>query len=552
MANLIQATVYQIDGSPLPSASTFDFQTSNIVIREAIVPTIAAVQSAILYYNVPNNSLSVQTFFVSETIADLVAASNVSVTTQVQATVLEINEDPQVPGGVQYSFPANEILVGESINAVTGVNAYIQFKNVKYFVSETQSDILLYSNLAGSGIQITKSELDLLVASNDLVPSATYIISGVDTPLYGGTTIIIKAATTNKLELAGHGVFYNPKYINLQAPNNGYGIWQSGNTYAIGDDAIWGGKHWTNKTGVAGSSVDKYTLDSTNWDVVAFNSTDYNVVSDVIHYDQEHDMIIRRKDKWDNDVDGNYLVFIEFSDYNGSNLGNPIKDFQWGNGPEGFNTSTYYYRGVFSNYVKDSYLECINFIGDFLSSNTLTQFSKIHSNIIDYTSSISSNNLESGSAIHSNTITQTSGITGNNLHFYSSIAQNQINDSVYVVENVLNSTSNISVNQLSSSASIRRNTLNSQSTIYGNILSNVSSISSNILSNSIFGFGYGTLSGKTIENIEANYANATFNISAATIIYGDYSKQMFRNSAGTTRLAYYNASSVLTVVNVNA
>jgi hypothetical protein len=149
MANLIQATVYQIDGSPLPSSVTIDFQTSNLAIREAAI-NIAEVNSAILYYNVPNNPLSVQTFYVSETVSDLVDAANVGTTTQVQATVLEINEDPQVPGGVQYSFPANEILVGESVNAVTGVNSYIQFKNVKYFASELQSDLLVSGNGASA------------------------------------------------------------------------------------------------------------------------------------------------------------------------------------------------------------------------------------------------------------------------------------------------------------------------------------------------------------------------------------------------------------------
>jgi hypothetical protein len=149
MANLIQATVYQIDGSPLPAAATLDFQTSNLVIREATVPTIAAVQSAISYYNVPNNSLSVQTFFVSETIATLVADANNAGTTQTQVTVLTINEDPQVPGGVQYSFPSNEILVGEFTDASIGVQAYVQFKNVKYYTQENEAAILAASNNTG-------------------------------------------------------------------------------------------------------------------------------------------------------------------------------------------------------------------------------------------------------------------------------------------------------------------------------------------------------------------------------------------------------------------
>lgn len=150
MANLIQATVYQVDGSPLPEAITLDFQTSNLVIREATVAGFSAINSAILYYNVPNNQLSVQTFYVGELIADLVASANVGTTTQVQATVLEINEDPQIPGGVQYSFPANQIVIGESVNAVTGVNSYIRFKDTWYYVSELQSDLLVSGNGASA------------------------------------------------------------------------------------------------------------------------------------------------------------------------------------------------------------------------------------------------------------------------------------------------------------------------------------------------------------------------------------------------------------------
>jgi len=70
-------------------------------------------------------------------------------------------------------------------------------------------------------VEITYTELQNLVSTNGLVPGQDYLISGVDPGLYGGTDIIIKAATTNQLELQGHGIFYNPKYtLDL-----GYGIW---------------------------------------------------------------------------------------------------------------------------------------------------------------------------------------------------------------------------------------------------------------------------------------------------------------------------------------
>jgi hypothetical protein len=147
VANQIQATVYQIDGSPLSSSIILNFQTSNIVIREDSLSTIAQVQSCIYYYNVVNNQQSVQKYFVSEDISTLVSSANDGYVTQIQASVLEINGDPQVPSGIQYSFPANEILVGESVNLITGVNSYIQFKGVKYFVSETESTIFTNSNL---------------------------------------------------------------------------------------------------------------------------------------------------------------------------------------------------------------------------------------------------------------------------------------------------------------------------------------------------------------------------------------------------------------------
>lgn len=191
MANLIQATVYQIDGAPLPESITLDFQTSNLVIREATVAGFSAINSAILYYNVPNNQLSVQTFYVGEEIADLVAAANVGSTTQLQATVTEINEDPQIPGGVQYSFPANEILIGP------GTESYIQFKNVRYSVLEKQSDLLV----SGNGASAYKVYTALLTQSGNDNPDS--ITSGLLT--IGVTYRIIDAGGD---------------FTNVGAPNN--------------------------------------------------------------------------------------------------------------------------------------------------------------------------------------------------------------------------------------------------------------------------------------------------------------------------------------------
>jgi len=335
------------------------------------------------------------------------------------------------------------------------------------------------SNLTGiSGaevITVTKNELDTLIGDSLLIAGSTYKIIGVDSELYGGSTIFLQALTTNKLSINGSGIFYNPKYneTEIYRRNISYNVgnlsgkfsydenvitdtgalgrvktygmveylsgdWTSATTisglsslatasiddviydnYEIGSEVIWGGKKWVKVSGVTitvsdelmgvgndnnayfdltfknypldintlvitdgveeftgdeqgnlignlggtgsidylfgqgyvnfttpvvsgvnitasyvstgiGHSLDKYTLNNV-WSVVPFNDTDYNVVLDEIEYDVKHDMIIKRKDKFNNEVVGNYQVFSEFMN-NSEDYGNPIKDFQWGSG----------------------------------------------------------------------------------------------------------------------------------------------------------------------------------------------------------------------------
>lgn len=547
-------------------------------------------------------------------------------------------------------------------------------------------------------IQKTKAEIDTLITNSQLIPGQLYKITGVDPDLYGGTDILINAATTNELELAGHGIFYNPKYLtSILTPNNGYGIWTrymfptisnvtggigrfpTGQTitanngataifltnnliswvsgdwslattitngtvtadisgavspsYPVSSSVIWGGRHWINTSGNVGTSTNKFTLSSSDWTVVPFNDTDYNVVVDIINYDYENNAIIRRKDKWNNDVDASYRYVNGF-------LGNCIKVFQWGNAPEDHTPNNSSYIGVVSNYVKDSYFECINFIGSFIHNNTLTQGSNINDNITDIYGSINENTLSqyssiinnilsgddftiynntlmdysgiievnlSNSYIWGNTLDESSigdygggtvnvfnnntqiygniltfntrvisnycdnGLIMNNIFNYSRIRGNSVVGSD-IESNVLNNNSNMQFNSFSNNTLVGYNTLNNSeisgnnltsTDIYSNNINNLSKINGNTfvdsnieyneLNNSTFNFGSsGTLTSKNIRNIDANYANATFNISSSTIIYNDYSKQMFRNSTGTTRLGYYNASDVFTVVDVNA
>ena len=145
MANQIQTTVYQINGSPLQEPIEVSFLTSDITIKEATLP-IAAVNAAITYYPNTSNKLGTQVFYVSETLANLLLVANSGGTTQIQATVIKIDEDPQVPAGVTYTFPANNIAIWENIDSIAGTNSDIQYKNKIYSVVETEADLVTAAN----------------------------------------------------------------------------------------------------------------------------------------------------------------------------------------------------------------------------------------------------------------------------------------------------------------------------------------------------------------------------------------------------------------------
>lgn len=78
------------------------------------------------------------------------------------------------------------------------------------------------SGLTTNYIEVTKNELEALIITSSLIPGYFYIISGVDSSLYSGTTIILESVAPNKLSEKGTGLFYNPIY---DQTIDGYGIW---------------------------------------------------------------------------------------------------------------------------------------------------------------------------------------------------------------------------------------------------------------------------------------------------------------------------------------
>lgn len=237
-------------------------------------------------------------------------------------------------------------------------------------------------------ISVTKSAIDALITANKLFKGITYNITDADVNLYGGSSIFLKAISVNKLEQTGTGLFYNPIYDAGDAHNGIYnkfmypdmglvtgrfeenepvtadnsatgiylaygfleyvsGDWSAATsitgdssgatvsvtdqvtpTTSIGRKAIWGGKVWNNLTGDLGYADDVFNLDSTNWEAITYTDANYYTpVVDSIDYDFENDAIIFRDCKEGHNIRTS-IDNIAF--WEGSDLGNPIKYFQWG------------------------------------------------------------------------------------------------------------------------------------------------------------------------------------------------------------------------------
>ena len=215
MANQIQATVYQIDGSPLNNSIQIAFLTSNVYMREFQTDLIPEVNSAIVYYPNTSNQLQEQTFLVSETIADLVTASNANGTKQISATVLEINQEPQISSGIVFSFPVQGISIWPATNPVVdGVNSFIEFKNKKYYLLEDEDTLVTAANSGGSGNTPTLNDV-LSAGNNSSIPIAigdlTLNFTQIDT---SGLTVFLSA------DNAYYTTEYLPKGIEVE---NTYG-----------------------------------------------------------------------------------------------------------------------------------------------------------------------------------------------------------------------------------------------------------------------------------------------------------------------------------------
>lgn len=465
--------------------------------------------------------------------------------------------------------------------------------------------------------EITKSELDNLISTNTLIVGATYKITGVEPALYGGTTVWLLAVENNKLAPDGVGKFYTPKYeiaagngiwnANVECgvfdivgdfdyeesvvANNGAtgtvfgmancgiitpisGNWATAttitgtvtgatarldyvsvpNTYAIGDTTIWGGYHWVNLTGNIGSKTDDFTLDTTNWQKVTYNDTDYNVHYDEITYDFENDFITARKDNLGNDFKFSYKDYVWFYTMYEFDF-NPIKYFQWGN--NGYS----YDGGVFDNSIKGAVVNIINFRGSSFFGNTFAEGSRLYNNTFAQESRINyvtfgqdvfihNTIFGRNSNINNTTFEQFANLDNSFFGYYSIISTCSFKKYTaihYVVFYNNTSISNVILQQYSS---IDGTIIKERSYLNGNTFGQNSYLSKCTIPpdkrilNTVFE------NGCAIEGYDYNTDTVLIDFTAATVIFDDYSKTVYQRADGTPKIRYYNNSDVLVIADI--
>ena len=272
-------------------------------------------------------------------------------------------------------------------------------------------------------------------------------------------------------------------------------------TYTEGSTIVYGGNVWTNVSGNIGSAIDNYTL-SADWSLIDKTNTDfYYETADEIIYDYQNNIIISRKDKF-NEVYCNYDDLQYFT--NIDNNSHPIKDFQWG----GIN--------VKSNTVFNSWLNCINNLGFEISRNKLINRSYFTSNFlfedVTFSDNVLNNSIVSYNYLTTSYITlctlDNSAISGNTLSYSSYITNSklfysQINNNILVYSQISDCT------------------CESQSEINNNKSKNSEYYSFNLYASN---FNYNLMYNMSMDDADLNESNMNSNEFINCALYGIASK----------------------------
>ena len=499
--------------------------------------------------------------------------------------------------------------------ALVGQSSSLNFKGGAVNVTKDVIGGKIDVEVIGSGGSFTKSkaEIDALITANELVAGALYEITGVHPTLYddgttSGTTIYLRAISTNQLEVQGIGKFYNPKYNKsidgfgiwdnkmygtfstivgtfdyqnketVTADNGATGIlladgmiqWLSGDwsvavsitgdtssatanvadfvspSYAVNDKVIWGGYSWTNVNGNVGTSTDVLNLDS-EWIKDVYDTTNYNLAYDVIEYDYANDWISRRYEIASNvDVKINKSNF----DYLVDNAGfaySSISVQQFGN-PFDYNAA----KGILNKYLDNAYDESINFSGSG-QLNLIFGENSGQLNLI-FGQNSGQFNLTFGQNSYQNNLIFGQNSYQNNLIFGGNSGQFNLIFGGNSGQSNLTFASNSYQSQLTFGSGSHQNNLTFASNSYQDNLTFGNNLGQDNLT-----FGSGSQLNYNSQVISSNmqYINFTTRIatvpdlSAATLLFDGNVKEVYQRPDNALKIRYYDNSDALVIVDID-
>lgn len=333
------------------------------------------------------------------------------------------------------------------------------------------------------------------------------------------TLVVIQAIANNKLSSEGHGLFYNPLYtatapFNIWNNRNTFvasgivgkfnqfeaitnnlggtatlttiaeegfftitaGTWVgattiTGNTtgataniasiviksFAIGEKTIWGGYVWSNINGNVGASTNSLNL-NTEWNKIAYNTIDYDLVTDNIDYSYSDDKITRRVDI----VSDNEVVYTAGDIVNNAKPFHAINVFQWGNKYTGT-------KGTGANDVINSYVDNVNNQATYFSKNVFEQNS-YYTNNTSIGSGVYNNIFTSGAFMNLNFIGKGSAIFTNHFGLGAAIRQNDLYNNSFIYNNRFSGAGYIGSNKCLGFVAIRENEATGDSYIFSNTI----------------------------------------------------------------------------------
>jgi len=295
-------------------------------------------------------------------------------------------------GGIGLSATeSNTVYLGNNVNINNAYKLPINDGSInQVIITDGMGNLSWGSSVSNQVITITAASFSSL---SSYMANTTYKITDADSSLYGGTEIYLLTNASGVLNDRGIGKFYNPKY---NQAITGYGIWNSSASYATSSMVIWGNYLWENINGTnLNASIDQFTLNPTEWNLIPFNSFNYNISYDEIKYDVVNNRITYRNERNTNIVNTSYdkIQTASFS---------AIKAFQWGNL---YNTSTQ--KGVGSVKVDGTSINLIN-----ATSSNFTSKNYFGGSVYVGTASVSGFKLENGTQANGYILTSDSDGVG--------------------------------------------------------------------------------------------------------------------------------------------